>query len=126
MLLPARPPATPPTTAPTAVPIGPAAAVPLTAPAAIPPRTPAAAPPTAAPTPVPTGCAPGAPVIGSRLASVARFVFLSSAINISSLLDKFTNVRRRSNFTAVLVIATRSKPHFCRRANNYEREHAQR
>src|SRR5438445_11737660 len=77
MPLPASPPATPPTTAPTTVPTGPAAAEPLTAPAAAPPRTPAAAPPAAAPTPAPTGCAPGAPVIGSRLAgstSVALFL----------------------------------------------------
>src|SRR5664280_1706202 len=58
---PARPPTTAPTAAPTTVPTGPAT---------VPVAAPAAAPPSAAPIPVPTGWAPGAPLKGSRLASV--------------------------------------------------------
>src|SRR5688572_377347 len=61
MPLPARPPATAPTAAPMAVPTGPAT---------VPAAAPAAMPPAAAPRPVPTGCDPGAPVIGSRFASL--------------------------------------------------------
>ena len=67
MPLPARPPAIAPAAAPIAVPTGPA-----TEPAA----APAAIPPAAAPSPVPTGCEPGAPEIGSRLASVPSFLLV--------------------------------------------------
>src|SRR5512141_859994 len=72
MPLPASPPTTAPTAAPATAPMGPA-----TEPAA----APAAMPPAAAPSPVPTGCAPGAPLIGSRLAlplSSLRFMVMVS------------------------------------------------
>src|SRR2546423_14108622 len=62
--LPAKPPIMPPATRPTAAPAGPPTA-PIAAPVA---------PPAAAPTPAPTGCAPGAPVIGSRLAASTSLV----------------------------------------------------
>src|SRR5437879_5783157 len=62
--LPANPPIMPPATRPTAAPAGPPTA-PIAAPVA---------PPAAAPTPAPTGCAPGAPVIGSRLAGSTSLV----------------------------------------------------
>src|SRR4051794_41867986 len=74
--LPARPPATAPTAAPIAVPTGPTTE-PATAPAAMAAPMPAA-PPAAAPTPVPTGCEPGAPVIGSGLASRLLVVSMTS------------------------------------------------
>src|SRR5580765_4745667 len=66
--LPARPPAMAPMAAPMAVPTGPTTE-PVTAPTAAAVPRPAATPPAAAPTPVPTGCEPGAPVMGSGLAS---------------------------------------------------------
>ena len=57
-------------------------AAPITAPTGPPTAPPMAAPvtaPPAAPTPVPTGCAPGAPVMGSGLAS-CRVSWSNSAV----------------------------------------------
>ena len=83
-----------------------AAAAPITVPtgpATVPAAAPAAMPPAAAPRPVPTGWDPGAPVIGSRFASLSsvRVVFICRSPFVCGRIRPVDSSRRRKGASRI-------------------------